>query len=166
MREFVIRSRFDAKPRCVGRRQKQQGARRGDGEAAHDGDRHRPEEYRAREWDHGEAGDTQAEMERLASKHGMEQDVKNAHFYRVGWLAVKDLPRLAKAKDRLVNGRAPCPKGCQKRRHPILRRKCDKRETIFQLVKLEWQKRKQAADFWKAAEGQHCCGKMKNCPLK
>ena len=118
------------------------------------------------EWDHGEAGDTQAEMERLASKYGMEQDVRNAHFYRVGWLAVKDLPRLTKAKDRLVNGRAPCPKGCQKRRHPILRCKCDKRETIFQLVKLEWQKRKQAADFWKAAEGQHCCGKMKNCPLK
>lgn len=118
------------------------------------------------EWDHGEAGDTQAEMERLASEHGMEQDVKNAHFYHVGWLAAKDLPRLTKAKDRLVNGRAACPKGCLKRRHPVLRRKCSKRDTIFRLVKLEWQKREQSVDFWKAVEGQPCCGQMKNCPLK
>jgi hypothetical protein len=118
------------------------------------------------EWDHGEAGATQAEMERLASKHGMEKDVQNAHFYRVGWLAAEDLPRLTKSNDRLINGRAPCPKGCHKRRHPILRRKCDKRETIFRLVKLEWQKREQSADFWKSVEGQPCCGQMKNCPLK
>jgi hypothetical protein len=118
------------------------------------------------EWDHGEAGATQVEMESLATKNGMAQDVTDAHFYRVGWLAAKDLPRLTKAKDRLVKGRAPCPKGCQKRGHPILRRKCSKREAVFQLVKLEWQKRKQATDFWKEVEGQPCCGRMKNCPLK
>lgn len=118
------------------------------------------------EWDHGEAGNTQAKMERLARKCGLEQDVKNAHFYGVGWLAAKDLPRLARNKDQLVNGRAPCPKGCQKRCRAILRRKCVRRTTIYELVKLERQKRQQSADFWKAAEGQNCCGKMKKCPLK
>jgi hypothetical protein len=101
------------------------------------------------EWDHGLAGETQAIMERIAEQHGLIDDVRNAHRYGQGWLS-GELPRLTKTGDRLVNGRAPCPRGCQKRKHPVLRRACGKREGIFQLVRLERLKREQSAEFWKA----------------
>ena len=117
------------------------------------------------EWDHGEAGEIQASMEQLAEPHGLLNDVRSAHFYGEGWLA-DELPRLTKKADRLVNGRSPCPRQCKKRKHPILRRACPKREVVFQLVKLEREKRRQSALFWEAAKKEQCCGQMKNCPLK
>lgn len=117
------------------------------------------------EWDHGEAGEIQSSMEQLVEQHGLLNDVKSAHLYGEGWLA-GELPRLTKKADRLVNGRSPCPRGCKKRKHPILRRACPKREVVFQLVKLEREKRKQSAFFWEAAKNEQCCGQMRNCPLK
>jgi hypothetical protein len=117
------------------------------------------------EWDHGEAGEVQAIMERMAEQHGLLNDVRSAHFYGEGWLA-GELPRLTKKEDRLVNGRSPCPRGCKKRKHPILRRACPKREAVFQLVRMEREKRRQSKLFWEAAKKEKCCGKMKNCPLK
>lgn len=117
------------------------------------------------EWDHGEAGETQAIMERIAQQYGLIDDVRNAHRYGQGWIS-GELPRLTKTGDRLVNGRAPCPRGCLRRKHPILRRACSKREAIYELVKLERLKRIQVAEFWKACEGKPCCGHMRNCPLK
>jgi hypothetical protein len=117
------------------------------------------------EWDHGEAGETQAMMERVAERYDLLEDLQNAHRYNQGWLS-GELPRLTKAGDRLVNGRAPCPKACVRRKHPILRRSCFKRQAIYELVKLERLKRIQSAEFWKACEGAPCCGQMRNCPLK
>ena len=117
------------------------------------------------EWDHGEAGETQAIMERIAHQYGLIDDVRNAHRYGQGWMSA-ELPRLTKTGERLVNGRAPCPRGCLRRKHPILRRACSKRQAIYELVKLERLKRIQSAEFWKACEGKPCCGQMRNCPLK
>jgi hypothetical protein len=117
------------------------------------------------EWDHGEAGATQAIMERIAVQNGLLNDVQTAHRYGQGWLSV-ELPRLTKAGDRLVNGRAPCPRGCQRRKHPILRRSCEKRDIIYQLVKLERRKRDQSAAFWAVVKDKPCCGQMANCPLQ
>jgi hypothetical protein len=117
------------------------------------------------EWDHGEAGETQYVMESIAQKHELIDDVRNAHRYGQGWLS-GELPRLTKAGDRLINGRAPCPRGCRSRKHPILRRACRKRQAIYELVKLERVKRIQSAEFWKACEGKLCCGHMLTCPMK
>jgi hypothetical protein len=117
------------------------------------------------EWDHGSAGDTQEKMEKLAQKQGLLEAVRQAHFYSQGWLA-GELPRLTKTGDRLVNGRAPCPRGCTMRKHPILRRSCEKRDLVYWLVKLERLKRAQSASFWDSVKGKPCCGQMKNCPLR
>lgn len=117
------------------------------------------------EWDHGEAGETQAHMEAIAKDHGLLDEVHAAHRYGQGWLS-ENLPRLAKTGDRLVNGRATCPRGCIKRKHPILRRACRKRQTVYELVKLERLKRVQSSEFWNACEGKACCGQMRDCPLR
>lgn len=119
-----------------------------------------------REWDHGDAGITQQQMETLVADHPvLLADVRLAHLDGIGWLA-GPLPRLSKDGKRLVNGRAPCPKGCLKRKHPILRRACPDRDIVFRLVAFERLKRKQSSEFWDAVKGQACCGSMTACPLQ
>lgn len=119
-----------------------------------------------REWDHGDAGITQQQMETLVGDHpDLLADVRSAHVDGTGWLA-GPLPRLSKDGKRLVNGRAPCPKGCLKRKHPILRRDCRDRDIVFRLVAMERLKRKQSSEFWNTVKDQACCGSMNDCPLQ
>lgn len=118
-----------------------------------------------RELDHGEAGEIQEKMEKLAKDNDLLDVVRSAHNRKDGWLA-NNLPKLTKKGDRLVNGRAPCPHGCKKHNRPILRRKCCKQEIIFRLVELEYKKREQSKKFWNHHTDKACCGRMKNCQLR
>jgi hypothetical protein len=113
---------------------------------------------------HGKASDHQRELERLAKGTQFEEDVERALHSRCGWLA-DELPRLHKDGTRLVNLRSPCPKGCEKRRHPIVRRRCKQRELMFRLVKEEHLRREAERKFWEAYPRKQCCGTMKSCPL-
>ncbi len=121
---------------------------------------------RDKEWDHGDAGITQQEMESLVADHpSFLADVQAAHFDGIGWLAGM-LPRLRKDGKGLVNGRAPCPKGCLKRKHPVLRRACINREIVHRLVALERLKQRQSIKFWADIKDKHCCETMNRCPLR
>jgi hypothetical protein len=115
-------------------------------------------------------------MEEKARGTLFEEDVHQALDHRTGWLA-GDLPRLARDGSRLVNLRAPCPRGCFRRktplpkgamriRYPILRRSCKERETMLALVKLEYQRRKLEEEFWGHHPRTTCCGTMDKCPLR
>lgn len=125
---------------------------------------------------HGDASDLQIEMEDLARGTIFESDVKQAHDNRIGWLTEK-LPRLTKDANSLVNLRAPCPRGCSKRKapppkgpgrksYPVIRRRCDHRELMLALVKLELKRRKKEEEFWGQHPRKQCCGTMKECPLR
>lgn len=114
---------------------------------------------------HGDAYKYQRKMEDLAAGTIFEQDVRRALEAAQGWL-LGDIPRLSKDRKRLVNLRAPCPRGCLRRRKPILRRNCDHKELMFDLVKNEWLRRKEESDFWNIFEGQQCCETMRDCPLR
>ena len=125
---------------------------------------------------HGDAANVQLQMEAISAHTCFEEDVRNALENGKGWLAQK-LPRLTKDGTRLVNQRAPCPRGCQKRRtplpkgfnrkpHPILRKSCKKADIMFALVKLERERRKKDGEFWDQHPRKVCCGTMSHCPLK
>jgi hypothetical protein len=125
---------------------------------------------------HGDASDVQIEMEDLARGTIFENDVNQAHDDRTGWLAEK-LPRLTKDATHLVNLRAPCPRGCVRRKaplpkgahrksYPVLRRACKQRQLVFSLVKLEYKRRKKEDEFWGHHPREICCGTMRDCPLR
>lgn len=125
---------------------------------------------------HGQAADVQLKMEAISAQTFLEDDVRHALEERKGWLAGQ-LPRLTKDGTRLVNQRAPCPRGCFKRRaplskganrklHPILRRSCKEKSILFSLIKLEHARRKSEMEFWDKHPRKVCCGTMFECPLK
>lgn len=123
---------------------------------------------------HGDAYKHQLRMEELSAGTLFESDVQIALQTGVGWLA-GELPRLAKGAKRLVNLRAPCPRGCMyrqasasetRKRHPKLRRSCAHKELIYELIREERQRRAQEAQFWKSFQNHRCCDTMRNCPLR
>lgn len=125
---------------------------------------------------HGDAADAQIEMEKISAGTVFEEDVRQALDEHRGWLA-GDLPRLVKNKSRLVNLRAPCPRGCCKRKAPLpkgasrtcypkLRKACKQRELALSLIRLEYKRREKEDEFWKTHPRKVCCGTMQRCPLR
>lgn len=113
---------------------------------------------------HGDAHFHQLNLENLAAGTPFECEVAEALEVGSGWLAGA-IPRLTREGTRLVNQRAPCPRGCVKRRKPILRRACKQKELIFKLVREERARRREDARFWAEFKGRTCCETMDVCPL-
>lgn len=114
---------------------------------------------------HGDAYKHQKKMEDLAEGSPFQSEVTDALEGGDGWLA-GEIPRLSKDGKRLVNLRAPCPRGCLRRKHPILRRKCKQKFLIYELIKHEHLRREEESKFWAEFEGRPCCETMKQCPLR
>ncbi|WP_350135806.1 E2 domain-associated cysteine-rich protein [Roseovarius sp.] len=109
-------------------------------------------------------------------------------FRGKGWLADR-LPRISKERDRVLNARSPCPRGCTwkhkllhkdscrisecysgcNRLHkPILRMECPNRAVIEELVLREYERQRIESKIFDELrkQGKICCGSMKHCPLK
>ncbi|KPQ15965.1 MAG: hypothetical protein HLUCCO18_09890 [Rhodobacteraceae bacterium HLUCCO18] len=137
---------------------------------------------------HGEAAHVQVAMEALAEPLGWKDDLWLAMFRGKGWLA-KPLPRISRQRDRVLNARSPCPRGCTwkhkllrkescrtpsclsgcNRLHkPILRAECPNRTTIEELVLHEHERQRMESEIIDdlRKEGKVCCGTMERCPLK
>lgn len=118
---------------------------------------------------HGDAAKAQLIAERVAKELDWLQDYRDAVDFGVGWLA-GPLPKVNRESDRLLNGRAVCPKGCEhpRKQDPLLRRECDQRAKIAQLVRAEHLRRKAERAFVESfiKDGFVCCGTMDKCPFK
>jgi len=137
---------------------------------------------------HGNAAREQLEMEVLAEPLGWKDDILRSIFRGKGWLAER-LPRISKNRDRIVNSRSPCPRGCtqkhkllrkkscdleacyldcRKQHKPILRRNCPHRSVIESLILHEHKRLEIESRIVDEliAEGKQCCGTMKFCPLR
>lgn len=137
---------------------------------------------------HGDAAQEQLAMEELAKSVGWKDEILQAIFRGKGWMA-KQLPRISKKADRVLNARTPCPRGCtwkhkllrkkscvsvdclsdcRKEHKPILRSECPNRNIVEALVLREHQRRKIEADIVNRLiqEGKRCCGAMKRCSLR
>lgn len=121
---------------------------------------------KAKEWDHGKAGEIQEEMENIAKEAGILEGVRNAHLYDLGWLATRMLSKHGK---RLINGRDPCPGRCRTRKGPISKRGCKKQckigQPVERIVKLDFERREELSNFIGSVKYKNCCGRMKNCPI-
>lgn len=120
--------------------------------------------------DHGDAGQHHRLAEELATEAGFEEEYHAARLGEPNWITDPKL-RLFGKKGAVINGRSPCPRGCQRKARgrlvPILRVDCDKRAQITGLAFHEKQRRIKLEKFWSAlrAKGAKCCGAMPNCPL-
>lgn len=119
--------------------------------------------------DHGRAGDHHEVALNLASQLGMQAEYDAAYEGKPSWITDPRI-RLADKTGRLINGRAPCPRGCL---HPLssvpkLRRNCSRRDDIARLAYHERKRRDELASFWKEEirAGTLCCGTMRDCPLR
>ena len=154
---------------------------------------HQDYSSRRRKWpihaqlSHGEAAIAQLRMEELAEPLGWQDEVMASIFRGSGWLGGK-LPRRTKDRTGLVNVRTPCPRGCRRKHHPyrlqacerpdcaegcrkrhdpILRNECPYRETVEQLILVEYSRRKKEKIIFEQlrSKGVKCCDTMDNCPL-
>lgn len=137
---------------------------------------------------HGEAADEQFAMEELADRLGWKDEILISMFRNKGWL-FEHLPRVSKTLSRVLNSKAPCPRGCthkhgplrarscsisdcepscKKQHKPILRADCPNRSTVEKLILHEHRRRKIEAQIVKKVKsnGHKCCGTMKDCPLR
>ncbi len=116
---------------------------------------------------HGKAALAHLELEKIASQVGWEDEVFSAIEFRQGWLS-RNLPRVRRSSDMLVNQRAPCPRGCASKGKAILRRNCPNRAVVFRLVKAELDRRDYENLFVEEfkQEGFQCCGTMAKCPFR
>lgn len=115
---------------------------------------------------HGEAGIHHLRALEAARELGLEEDYFQMLEGEPKWFSGK-FPRLNKDSGRLLNGRLPCPKGCCKKGHPILRRECKNTRKICRFLFEERMRRKKEDEFWKfkISLGVKCCGTMDSCPL-
>lgn len=119
----------------------------------------------ARALHHGDAVIYQLQLERLCLGTRFEAEVHSALEGECNWLS-GDLPRLSKDGIRLVNLRSPCPRGCQRKGRPVIRRKCKSKEVVFEIVRAERRRRSEEARFWESWKSRPCCQTMKTCPLR
>ncbi len=137
---------------------------------------------------HGQAALEQLAMEEIAKPLGWTDELLGGMFRGRGWLA-RNLPRVTRTLDRVVNARTPCPRGCtwkhkslrknsceldscetgcRKLHKPVLRANCPNRRIIEEIVLREHRRRAIeaaiAADLKK--QKAQCCGSMKNCPIR
>lgn len=117
---------------------------------------------------HGNAATFQIEAENFALRLGILQDYLDAVEHHEGWLA-GDLPKCSKDERRILNGRAPCPKGCKtKRGAKLLRKQCKDSEIMWGLIANETLRRLEEKHFVQSyrRDDFKCCGTMKNCPFR
>jgi hypothetical protein len=119
--------------------------------------------------DHGHAGELQRAAQNLAAELDLTEEYERAHAGKPSWITDSTLG-IAFDDGKPMNGRMACPEGCTngRRRRPVLRRKCKKREGIARLVTLERERRRALDLFW-ASERlsvRGCCGTMLSCPLR
>lgn len=124
--------------------------------------------------DHGDAGKFHEQALAIASELGIDEEYKTARLNEPSWITDPNL-RLLGRRDEPINGRAPCPRGCRdrcmaigKRSRPMLRRNCDHRAKLLELVLLERKRRAALAEYWAHVRGQgiQCCGRMRSCELR
>lgn len=133
---------------------------------------------------HGSAASLQIEMEAIASPLGWRDEILKGLFRRQGWLSDR-LPRIAKDRSRVVNGRSPCPRGCRKLRRRqgvcgvessealnggerfILRTDCPNKTVLERIVLLEYTRRRMERELLTSLRlaGATCCQSMRHCPL-
>lgn len=116
---------------------------------------------------HGDAAQYQIKMEDIAVGLGWESEVLAATAFGDGWLGGK-LPRIRKGTEMLVNQRDLCPRSCDCKKAPLLRRNCPRRDEVARLVMLERMRRKEEADFIAGFSKKNftCCETMEKCPLR
>lgn len=124
--------------------------------------------------DHGDAGEFHERALIIARELGIEEEYAAARLNEPSWITSPDL-RLLNKRDDPINGRAPCPRGCRAKCMNIswrgrvkIRRKCQKREKLLELVRLERKRRAALAEYWSyvRASGTICCGRMRTCELR
>lgn len=120
--------------------------------------------------DHGDAGKHHERALALADDAGLDEEYAAARLGEPSWLTNPRL-HLFNQKGEPINGRAVCPRGCQRtargRSVQVLRRDCSKRILLVDLAITEKLRRNALAEYWKSVfkEGSRCCRKMRLCPL-
>lgn len=118
---------------------------------------------------HGGAGAHHERALAIAAELGLTDEYDRARLGELSWIT-SDAVRMVSRRGKPLNGRAPCPRGCRHARRPcrpILRRNCERRALLVQLILLERQRRRELAQYWAdaIAAGERCCGRMKVCGL-
>lgn len=120
--------------------------------------------------DHGEAGKHHERALQIAEQLGICEEYAAARLNEPSWITDRHL-RLLDKQGKPINGRAACPRGCKARSRttrPILRRDCDKRLLLLELVQCERMRRAALAQYWddiRRADSV-CCGRMRSCELR
>lgn len=120
--------------------------------------------------DHGGAGRYHERALALAAEAGVEEEYASARLGDPSWLTDPKLHMFDK-KGRPINGRALCPRGCQRRARGrmvrILRTDCKKRQLLVELAFTEQLRRKALDRYWQDVvnDGEKCCRTMRRCPL-
>lgn len=120
--------------------------------------------------DHGDAGRHHERALALAAQAGVEEEYAAAWLGEPNWITDPAL-RIVDKKGKPINGRAVCPRGCRRRASrnaPILRRRCENRHLLAELVHAEKQRKAALDDYWRIVlnDGTRCCRTMLTCPLK
>jgi len=114
---------------------------------------------------HGEAGNTQLELEKICNELGYLVELKESLRSRSG--RIFDSAKLIRKKgERLRNGRAECP--CRRKCKSgslLLRRECERLQVDCP-AKLMHKFIKAEQAFWRRIKGNECCGTMENCQLR
>lgn len=124
--------------------------------------------------DHGDAGKFHERALVIAAELGIEEEYAAARLDEPSWITDPNLRLLGK-KGVWLNGRAPCPRSCRTRcmtfgrhRRMMLRRNCDHRALLLELVEAEHRRRIELDRYWDhvRAQGTVCCGRMRVCKLR
>jgi hypothetical protein len=116
---------------------------------------------------HGRAGKHHVEARAVAERLGILGQYDGAVAGDNHW-SKDPMLRIAPNGQSLRNGRLRCPMGCQGRHGRFkLRRECTHRADVAKLLALERLRNIGEKTFWTSlkAQGQACCGTLKDCPL-
>lgn len=120
--------------------------------------------------DHGGAGIHHERALKIAAELEITEEYLSARLDEPSWITSRDI-RLLDKRDRPINGRAPCPRGCRVKgrpAHAVLRRNCPRRSKLLALVIEERKRRHELKRYWDfvKTQGVVCCGTMRDCPLR
>ncbi len=120
--------------------------------------------------DHGDAGIFHEKAIIAARELGVSEEYAKAYIGEPSWITDPKL-HFFDAQGNPINGRAPCPIGCRyknRQNRPVLRKDCNKRALILDLVTSERKRQERLKAYWEQArtDGEVCCGKMKICGLR
>lgn len=115
---------------------------------------------------HGDAGPHHVAARRIAAELSILEAYDEGLIEGDHWSSDGTI-RTTRDGTRLLNGRAPCPMGCRRRRRARLRRECCRRDDVVGLLRYDQARREAEEAFWRAlkARGTDCCGTLASCPL-